>query len=543
MQIPQYKNPSWSPNGKKVAFLSNQTGIRQLYAGSKQLTRGKDSVSYAEFSPCKNEIIFLVDKQGNQCDQIFLYNLNKGVSHPLINNPKIVHHFGGWSKDGSRVAFSSNKRNGRDFDVYIFNLRTKKTKLIFKRGGWGDSYGFSPDGKYVLVRVRHSSEKHDLYLVGEKTVCLGKGTKFAKPQWLTDSSGFFIITDQGREFLGVAFCNLKTLKYKTTPQWDVEDIALNPRSGKLTTVVNKHGYSFVSPGIGLPKGVVRDLHWNVQGRKMVMTFSNSKYPSSIFVNNKPLLSAKKHALIEPRLKKYKSFDGLSIPVFVYAKKSKKPQPAVVFMHGGPAAQLRPDFRVVAQALACAGYTVLAPNVRGSSGYGKRYLALDDKGKRFDTVKDLEFLYKWLSRQTNIDKNRVALMGRSYGGYMVLAGLAFLPKLWAAGVCIAGIADFAAYLKNTASWRRALREAEYGSEPKLLKKLSPIHRVKDIRAPLLLIHGVNDPRVPISEAKAIADKLGKMAKLIAYADEGHIFQKRKNELDCFSKAFAFLKKHL
>lgn len=551
LQISQSKNPTWSPDGKSIAFLSNTTGSWQLHTNDRGLlTKGKNAINYAEFSPKKNEIIFLTDKNGNQRDQIFIYDLNTNKTHPLFNNPKVVHHFGGWSKDGECIAFSSNERNEHDFDIYIFDFRTGEKKLIFKPGGWCDSYGFSPDKKYLLAKVRHSTENYDLYLihsVSNKITYLGRQAKFLKPQWLPDSSGFFIITDKNSNFLNTAFCNLKNIRYKTRIRWNVEDLALNPENNKLATVINKAGYSKLNFCPNFPSGVINDLHWNPQGNKLAINFSSYKHPDNIWIidaqknKSKPLLPIKNYSFIEPQLKAFKSFDNLRIPIFIYKKKTKIPRPAVIFIHGGPAAQFRPDFNFFIQFLALSGYIILAPNIRGSNGYGKRYLALDDQEKRFDTIKDLESLHQWISHKPNIDKKRIALLGRSYGGYMVLAGLAFLPKLWTAGVCISGIADFISYIKNTASWRRALREEEYGSDQKLLKKLSPIHQAKNIHVPLLLIYGANDARVPISEAKNMANKLGNLAQLAIYADEGHIFQKRKNEIDTLFKTSTFLKK--
>jgi dipeptidyl aminopeptidase/acylaminoacyl peptidase len=190
-----------------------------------------------------------------------------------------------------------------------------------------------------------------------------------------------------------------------------------------------------------------------------------------------------------------------------------------------------------------------PNVRGSSGYGKAYLALDDREKRMDSVRDLEFLHKALTHRIEIDSKKIALLGASYGGYMVLAGLAFQPDLWAAGVDIVGISNLTTFLQNTSSWRRSIREPEYGyldRDQEVLKKFSPINAIENVKAPLFIIHGANDPRVPLSEAKQMAERLkmhGREVELLVYPDEGHGLEKLKNRIDAYPKAAAFLDKHL
>jgi dipeptidyl aminopeptidase/acylaminoacyl peptidase len=220
-------------------------------------------------------------------------------------------------------------------------------------------------------------------------------------------------------------------------------------------------------------------------------------------------------------------------------------PVVVVIHGGPESQFVPSFNPVVQYLVLRGYAVVAPNVRGSTGYGKRYHRLDDKRKRLDSVRDLEALHGWLASTPGLDATRAALWGGSYGGYMVLAGLAFQPRLWAAGVDIVGISSLATFLENTSAYRRAIREREYGSlaeDREFLVEASPLTHVDDIRAPLFIIHGTNDPRVPLGEAHQLHDALrakGIATDLLVYSDEGHGLGKLKNRLDAYPKAVDFL----
>jgi dipeptidyl aminopeptidase/acylaminoacyl peptidase len=218
---------------------------------------------------------------------------------------------------------------------------------------------------------------------------------------------------------------------------------------------------------------------------------------------------------------------------------------VVVIHGGPESQYRPSFAPVTQYLVAHGFAVVAPNVRGSTGYGRRYQHLDDVEKRLDSVADLAALHDWLATQPDLDESRAALYGGSYGGYMTLAGLAMQPERWAAGVDIVGMSNLVTFLENTADWRRAFREREYGSlehDRELLLEASPITHVEDLRAPLFIVHGANDPRVPLSEAEQIHEVLtgqGVRCELLVYDDEGHGLSKLPNRLDAYPRIAAFL----
>ncbi|MCS6899997.1 MAG: S9 family peptidase [Myxococcales bacterium] len=247
-----------------------------------------------------------------------------------------------------------------------------------------------------------------------------------------------------------------------------------------------------------------------------------------------------------------SFDGLPVPVFLYRPLKHKAGgkvPVVVWVHGGPEAQFQPAFSPVIQALVAQGIAVAAPNVRGSTGYGKRYSHLDDVEKREDSVRDLGEINRWLRARPEFDGDRIAVMGGSYGGYMVLAALTLQPELWAAGVDVVGIANFRTFLEKTAPYRRAQREAEYGSlerDGALLDRLFPLHRVNRIRAPLLVIHGANDPRVPVGEAEQMVAALKQRGREVIYLrfdDEGHGLSRRENQLTAYTRVLEFFQQHL
>jgi dipeptidyl aminopeptidase/acylaminoacyl peptidase len=261
---------------------------------------------------------------------------------------------------------------------------------------------------------------------------------------------------------------------------------------------------------------------------------------------RPAASSAAAELTEPELHRFRSFDGESIPVFLFEPPAREGPPPVVFViHGGPEAQLRPIWQPLSQYFVSHGLAVAAPNIRGSTGYGKRYQHLDDVERRLDSVNDLAALHDALADAGRIEGDRAVLYGGSYGGYMVLAGLAFQPERWAAGIELVGISSLVTFLENTAEWRRKFREREYGSlerDREFLLEASPLTRVDQIRAPLFVIHGANDPRVPVGEARQIHRSLterGIRCELLIYEDEGHGLKKLPNKLDAYPRAAAFL----
>lgn len=586
LEIKYADRPSFSPNGKFIAFLSNLSGVTQLYLVScndgkiEQLTSYEEPISFAFFSPTKNEIMFGMGKGGNEKIQFFLFDVTSKSVRPITDQPEVIHHWGDWARDGKFITYSSNARNGTDFDVYVMEVETGVYRCIFDQGGWCDSFGFSPSRKRVIIRKQHTFLHHDLYLVD-----LGNGvtelltshkdkTEYRNPCWLPDESGFFFISNEGKDLIGLSFYNLqkKEKKYILNPDWDIDRISLTLDGRNLAVIVNDDGYGSLSvfdakklkllPSQNFPKGMIFDTRWSNDGKYLSFSLQTATKNSDIWVWSKnenkywqltqSLCRVPEDIFVTPELIHYKSFDGLKIPAFLFLPKDKfhvDKFPAVIIIHGGPEGQYRPEFNSLIQYFVYRGYVVIAPNVRGSSGYGKKYLALDDIEKRMDSVTDLKYLHEFLKKRDEIDSTKIALMGASYGGYMTLAGLTFFPDLWAAGVDIVGFSNLVTFLENTSSWRRALREAEYGylkTDKKLLESISPLNFLQNIKAPLFVVHGVNDPRVPLSEAEQIVKQLkqmGKKVELLVYPDEGHGLAKLKNRLDAYPKITDFLDSYL
>ena len=404
----------------------------------------------------------------------------------------------------------------------------------------------------------------------EKILTEHEGDVFhGTPRWLSDESAFFLASDERGEFMELAQYSLaeKKFEYVLTPKWDIDGVALDKAGKYLAITINEEGYhktTLYNPNtlekldLKFPSGQISGINFSEDSTKIIFTLGDSTKTVDVWsidiasgkskqLTNSPQ-GVPSDELVKPELIRFDSFDGLSVPAFVYQPKNKKKGerlPVIINIHGGPESQYQPNLALLTQYFVHAGYVVVAPNVRGSSGYGKTYLSLDNVEKRLDSVKDIVSLREHLSTLSYIDIDRIALMGGSYGGFMVLAGLAFYPKLWAAGVDIVGIVNFVSFLENTAPYRRALREAEYGSLEKnleVLKEISPINSIDNIEAPLFVIHGANDPRVPLSEAEQVVSRLkelGRDVELLVYPDEGHGLAKLKNRVDAYPKVSNFL----
>ena len=380
------------------------------------------------------------------------------------------------------------------------------------------------------------------------------------PGWLPDGGSFLFATSAGRDTAAIARHDVAAGTWEVVLEspWDLAAL-VDDAGANLLVHENEDGYSRLElrdPAtlelrheVPLPgRGVVSDTVFSGDGRLLAFHFSSSLEPGDIWLHDtvsgetrrlttSPSEVPRSH-LVEPELHRFESFDGESVPVYLYEPEDGYPVPVVIWIHGGPESQLRPTWNALHQYFIARGFAVAAPNVRGSTGYGKRYEHLDDVEKRLDSVRDLAALHDWLETRRGIDASRAVLFGGSYGGYMVLAGLAFHAERWAAGVDIVGISSLVTFLENTSAYRRAYREREYGSlerDRELLESVSPISRIDEIRAPLFIIHGANDPRVPLSEAEQLHRELverGVPSELVVYEDEGHGLGKLKNRLDAY-----------
>lgn len=562
-----------------MAYLSDTTGTDQVYITDRegvkhqQITDYEDSIEEVQFSPVDNCLIFDKSSGGDEKTQFYLYDMDTQETHELTKKPDVNHMWGSWSRDGQYIAFASTERNGTDFDVYIMDLTSKEMRCVFAPGGWCEAYSFSPNGAYLIVTQVQSNFDNDLYLIDLNTDTSRHLTPhedaavYKGSAWQPDESGFFLISNQNQDKKSVHYYKLadNSLTTVIASDQEAETIQITQDGQYLYVGFNQDGYAvphvygvsdLAMVSLDLPSNGITYATWSQDSRYMAYQHKTPTQNTDIYVldtrSNQTIQITDSPTPIpsenmsEPRLITYESFDETRIPAFIYEpKESNGRQPVIINIHGGPEGQYRPTLSPLAQYFIQHGYTYIAPNVRGSSGYGKYYMAMDDVEKRMDSVKDIVALHDYLSRNDTFDQDNVALMGGSYGGYMVLANLAFYPERWAAGIDIVGIANIATFLENTSSYRRGLREAEYGSleeDRELLESLSPSNYAENIQAPLFIIHGANDPRVPLSEAELIKNKVegnGQKVELLVYEDEGHGLAKLENRLDAYPKAVEFL----
>ncbi len=576
--------PSFSPDGKALAFLSDASGVPQLWsqplAGgtAQQITFFKDRLSIAEYAPDAPHILFGMDCGGDERQQLYILSADGGCT-ALTAEPDVIHGFGAWAADGSAIAFVSNRRDPAYFDVYVRELGSDQSRLVYQDDGLYSVLAWSPDGRTLLLSRAVTELFNDLLLLdleSRQLTLLTSGTGTAtyhSAAWAADGRYIFVITDQGREFLGLARIDVATgeLTYLETPAWDVEALAYCRTTGCLAYAVNVDGASelFILDGgmsasrpVRSPRGVISRLAWSPDGSRLAAAVSTDTDNSSIWLfearsgtgrrfNQDGGSALPPSAFTESRLVRYSSFDGLQIPAIFYLPRQhgRGPMPVVVLVHGGPESQSRPSFSPTVQYLVQRGCAVLAPNVRGSTGYGRTYVHMDDRELRPNAVRDLQAVVDWLVSSGYAEPGRIGIMGTSYGGFMALAAISWYPESWAAAAVICGIANFHTFLEHTGPWRRSLRAAEYGDpvhDEELLRRLSPINYVDRIRAPLVLIHGARDPRVPISEAEQLAAAVrehGGILEYLRFEDEGHGIVKRANRIRAYTAIADFLGRHL
>lgn len=541
------------------------------------------------YIPGQRTVIVSHDNGGNERHQLSLLHLDsrsrparEADLEPLVRDPRYIHTLADVTP--AQICYFTNRRNGVAFDPVIRDLATGAERhMVFGDLSYEEA-AISPDGRWLAVTVHSritANASHvalaDLAAPDEILIPITMVDAPALAHslyWAPDGDALIFTSNLNREFLAVARYDLaaKALTWLVTD--DAVDLAgrLSADGTRLLVERNNDGASKLSLHDAATGELLRDLplpaagtitgiriprpRWTPDSRKIVASISAPELPGDVLLLDPDtgatsVLTRRNltgyHPVL-PELHRVPAPDGALIPCRVYRGKAPDATCTVLVIHGGPESQARQTFDPVVQGLAAAGYTVLVPNVRGSTGYGKSWYQADDRRNRFASVADLAAVHAYLP-ELGLDQGRAALWGGSYGGYMVLAGLAFQPQLWAAGVDIVGIASFVTFLEHTSAYRRAYREREYGTLPEdreFLDSISPLTRVGDIVAPLFIIHGANDPRVPLSEAeqiyKALTD-LGRECELLVYPDEGHGLSKRANRADALPKAFAFLERHL
>lgn len=584
-------------NQNEGLFISTRFGnVSQLHlvkspgAARNQITYFQEPIGSVAMHPTQSSIAFTMDRGGSEYSQIYLLDPKSASTQMLTDG---VSRNGGplWSNSGDRIAFQSTKRNGSSNDVWVMPIDDpQNTKLILESpdGSWWGAVDWTEDDDKVLIQNYISIANSKTYIVDlntqKKTLLLGKKDAPSVNSALAfdkDDKGIFFITNQYGEFNQLAYYNIATSEVTVISKeisWDVDGFSISEDSKKAAFVVNENGYSslyLLNPKsfafqkvTSLPIGLIGSMQFSKDNRSLGLTLNTYQSPSDTYVLDLQYSSLRYGKLtrwtysevggldtskfVEPELIHYESFDGRKIPAFIYAKKTGSPQPVIISIHGGPEGQARPSFSSTYQLwMANLGAAVITPNVRGSDGYGKEYLSLDNGFKREDSVKDIGALLDWIETQPHLDSSRVAVYGGSYGGYMVLASAVHYSDRLKAAVDIVGISNFVTFLKNTKDYRRDLRRVEYGDErdpdmEAFLQNISPNNNVDQIQVPMFVVQGENDPRVPVTEAEQVVKSLRNNGKKVWYMNalnEGHGYRKKENR-DIYQQAvILFLKENL
>lgn len=562
----------WLPDGSLL--ISTRFGetaqvhrVKTPGGARSQLTFYPEPVGAIAPHPRQAGFVFAKDKGGDEFFQLYWQDLASGEA-TLLTDGKSQNSGALWSADGSLLALRTTRRNGKDTDIHLMKFGETQSVPVLEREGSWVALDFSPDNRQLLVQKSISINESELYLLDLESQALSRfhastqplafgGARFGK-----DGKGVYFVSDEGSEFLRLHYQRLdsgKTEVLSADIPWNVEEFALSAAGSRLAFVTNedglaalhlidlKTGQRIATPK--LPAGQIGGIDFDPRGRQLAFSLDRATAPSDVYsfrIGEKTLSRWTESEVgglntadfIEPQLIRYPSFDGKSIPAFVY-----KPQlaagakaPVIVSIHGGPEAQALPTFSPVNQYyLKELGIAVITPNVRGSDGYGKSYLQLDNGMLRKDSVKDIGALLDWIAQQSDLDANRVLVMGGSYGGYMTLASMVDYNDRLRAGVDVVGISNFVTFLTNTQDYRRDLRRVEYGDEriPEMrayMEEIAPLNNAQKITKPMFVVQGLNDPRVPASEAEQMVAKIranGGAVWYLAAKDEGHGFRKKSN----------------
>jgi dipeptidyl aminopeptidase/acylaminoacyl peptidase len=567
----------WNPARSEVLITTRFGEATQLHivkmpgGDRRQITFFRDRVAGGSFRPHDpNTIIVQKDIGGNEFFQIYRLDVPTGAI-TLLTDGKSRNLASAFSRDGKWLAYSSTKRNGNDTDIWIVdpsNPQSAKMVLQVEGGGW-DASDFSRDNTKMLVSNGISANESYLYLVdvatGAKTLLTPKGTApvaYSSAHFSADDSDIYFTSDEGSEFQQLVRMHLadRSKQVLTHDRWDVDAFELDEARKRVAYVTNENGAGIlhIADATGrellrpkLPYAVIGNLRWHPNGHLLGFSMNSAKSPNDVYsvdVDNGTVqrwtesetggLNPERN--VDPQLVTMKSFDGTQISAFVYRPDPVKfsgKRPAIVIIHGGPEGQSQPNFLGRSNYwINELGIALVYPNVRGSTGYGKTYLAMDNGFKREDTVKDIGTVVNWIKSDPDLAGDRIAVYGGSYGGYMTLATMTHYNADMRAAVDVVGISNFLTFLQNTSGYRRDLRRVEYGDErdPKMhdfLQQISPLTSASKITRPLFVIAGFNDPRVPWTEGQQIVQTVrasGAPVWWLMAKDEGHGFARRSNQ---------------
>ena len=583
----------WNPENRQMLIATRFGDTAQLHlvnmpGGARtQLTFFTDSVAGGQFHPHGGDyIVFMKDTGGGEWYQLYRYDIATRVI-TLLTDGKSRNLFGVWSTGGNRVAYMSTRRTGKDTDLWVINPADPKTDRLLGKldgGGW-EPLDWSPDDKKILLQEGISINETYLWLVdtatGDKTALTPRDAKekiaYGNAKFSKDGKGIYLATDKNSEFQRLAYLDLASKQTKVLTgniPWDVTKFDLSHDGKMIAFVANEDGVGklhLLDTASGkekavpkLPVGLIDDIQWHRNGRDLGLVLDSARAQSDCYSLDMATGKVERWTTSESamntsdfpeaELVHWKSFDGKMISGFLYRPPAKftGKRPVLVDIHGGPEGQSHPGFLGRLNYFVNEkGIAVIFPNVRGSTGYGKTFSLLDNDFLREDTYKDINALFDWIATRADLDPDRVAVMGGSYGGHMTLAVSTFYSDRIRCSIDVVGISNLVTFLEHTEAYRRDLRRVEYGDErdPKMrefLEKIAPMNNIEKIRKPMFVIAGKNDPRVPVSESDQIVAALKKQGTPVWYLmarGEGHGFKKKQNQDFQFYAEILFLEKFL
>jgi len=583
----------WHPTRREILITTRFGNTSQVHrvrapgADRTQLTFFDEPINGATYEPREGRyFLFTRDVGGNEFGQIYRQDTADGRVTLLSDGGRSQNGGMRWSTKGDRIAFGSTRRSGADRDIYVMDPmdpRSARMVLRVTGGGWAVD-DWSPDDTKLVASEYLSVNKSNLYLVdvatGERTALTPAedSVSYGSAEFSADGRGVYLTSDEGSEFQRLAYLDLGTRAVTplvTTIPWDVETADLSPDGRTIAFVTNEAGVSRLylydvasrrhraMPEV--PAGVIGGVEWRGDSRELGFSVNNARSPSDVYSldvgtgrvtrwTESELGGLPAAELSEPVLARWSSFDGREITGFYYrpAARFTGKRPVVVNIHGGPEGQSRPVFQGRSNYfLNELGVAVIYPNVRGSTGYGKTFVKLDNGMKREDSVKDIGALLDWIARQPELDASKVMITGGSYGGYMTLAAAFHYNDRICCSLDVVGISNYNTFLKNTESYRRDLRRAEYGDErdPQMsafFERTAPLNNAEKIRKPMFVVQGGNDPRVPRTEAEQMVERIKQNGSPVWYLmarDEGHGFRKKNNVDFQFYATLMFVRQFL
>ena len=567
----------WAPVKREILIATRFGDVPQIHrvampgGARQQLTFFPDRVTQANFNPANgDEILFRKDEGGGEFYQLYLDDLRSGKITLLTKGGRSRNTSPLWSRDGKSIAYVSTARDGQNGDVWIedpHNAASARILMETNQPGWQIS-DWSADGKQMLLTLEHSAVVSEVYLLdvasGQKQK-LGPESSEAgwfDPKFSNTGARAYAISNAGSDTTQLVSIDLGSKKAALLGpdlKWDIDDLAVSGDGRYVAYLANEAGYgklhvwdtaSHKDEALpALPEGVLDGLLWSNTGHEIGFTLASSHSPGDVYsvnVDDRQLTrwthgetgGMDASMFSSARLIHWKSFDGRLISGFLYAPAARftGPRPVIVDIHGGPEGQSRPGYMgAVNYYLNDLGIARIYPNVRGSTGYGKEYLNLDNGVKREDSVKDIGALLDWIKTQPSLDASRIMITGGSYGGYMTLAVMTHYSDRVRCAVEQVGISNFRTFLEHTEAYRRDLRRVEYGDErdPKMrdfFETISPLNNAAKITKPMFIVAGRNDPRVPWTEGQQMTEALRKNNVPVWWLvaeDEGHGFAKKKN----------------